>query len=145
MFDRFGNIINNTTDNPTGNRTNNNTGNHFRNERGNRNRSNDSYREWESLSSGQLFLLIIEIILSLAILPGLINIGFMVFQPEIFEKIDGDDIVFEREPLGELVRNKELISRTHTGYWQCMDTLREKQQIEKLWNSGNAPWKIWED
>lgn len=75
----------------------------------------------------------------------LINIGFMVFQPEIFEKIDGDDIVFEREPLGELVRNKELISRTHTGYWQCMDTLREKQQIEKLWNSGNAPWKIWED
>ena len=75
----------------------------------------------------------------------LINIGFMVFHPETFEKIDGDDIVFEREPLGELVRNKELISRTHTGYWQCMDTLREKQQIEKLWNSGNAPWKIWED
>lgn len=75
----------------------------------------------------------------------LINIGFMVFNPEIFERIDGDSMVFEKEPLNGLVSDKELISRTHTGYWQCMDTLREKQQIEKLWNSGDAPWKIWED
>lgn len=75
----------------------------------------------------------------------LINIGFMVFNPEIFDRIDGDQTVFEQEPLNGLVRDGELISRTHTGYWQCMDTLREKQQIEKLWNSGNAPWKLWED
>ena len=75
----------------------------------------------------------------------LINIGFMVFNPEIFERIAGDSMVFEKEPLNGLVKDRELISRVHTGYWQCMDTLREKQQIEKLWNSGNAPWKIWED
>lgn len=75
----------------------------------------------------------------------LINIGFMVMNPEIFERIEGDQTVFEQEPLNGLVHEGELISRTHTGYWQCMDTLREKQQIEKLWNSGKAPWNLWEN
>lgn len=75
----------------------------------------------------------------------LINIGFMVMNPEIFDRIDGDNTVFEQEPLNGLVKDGELIARTHDGFWQCMDTLREKQQLEKLWNSGECPWKIWED
>ncbi|MBE5852150.1 MAG: glucose-1-phosphate cytidylyltransferase [Lachnospiraceae bacterium] len=75
----------------------------------------------------------------------LINIGYMVFQPEIFDYIDGDMITFEKEPLNRLVAEKELVGYIHKGYWQCMDTLREKNQIEDKWNSGRAPWKIWED
>ena len=73
----------------------------------------------------------------------LINIGFMVFKPELFNYIAGDETVFEKGPLTELVQMKELVGYIHNGYWQCMDTLREKQQIEKLWDSGNAPWKKW--
>ena len=75
----------------------------------------------------------------------LINIGFMVFQPELFDYIEGDETVFEKGPLASLVNEHQLAGFVHTGYWQCMDTLREKQQLEKLWNSGNAPWKIWND
>ena len=74
---------------------------------------------------------------------NLINIGFMVFKPQIFDFIDGDNTSFEKEPMERLVEKQELMGYIHKGYWQCMDTLREKQQIEKLWNSGNAPWKIW--
>lgn len=74
----------------------------------------------------------------------LINIGFMVMNPEIFDRIDGDQTVFEQEPLNGLVRDNELIAYTHRGFWQCMDTLREKQQLEKYWESGKAPWKVWE-
>lgn len=74
----------------------------------------------------------------------LINIGFMVMNPEIFERIDGDSTVFEQDPLNSLVHDGELKAYVHHGFWQCMDTLREKQQLEKLWASGNAPWKIWE-
>jgi glucose-1-phosphate cytidylyltransferase len=73
----------------------------------------------------------------------LINIGFMVLNPEIFDRINGDSTVFEQEPLNSLVRDGELKAYTHRGYWQCMDTLREKQQLEKLWDSGKAPWKLW--
>lgn len=75
----------------------------------------------------------------------MINIGYMVFAPEIFKYIGGDDTVFEKQPLIKLVEKKQLGGYIHKGYWQCMDTIREKQQIEKLWNSGNAPWKIWEE
>lgn len=74
----------------------------------------------------------------------LINIGFMVLQPEIFDYIEGDDTDFERGPLETLVKNQQLNAYIHHGYWQCMDTLREKQQLEKLWDSGKAPWKLWE-
>lgn len=74
-----------------------------------------------------------------------INAGYMVLNPEIFDYIDGDEIPFEKEPLSNLVRDHELVGYVHHGYWQCMDTLREKQQIEKLWNSNQAPWKLWED
>lgn len=75
----------------------------------------------------------------------LINIGFMVMEPEIFDYIEGDSIPFEKEPLSRLVAEHQLTGYIHKGYWQCMDTLREKQQIEKLWDSGHAPWKLWED
>jgi len=74
---------------------------------------------------------------------NLINIGFMVMQPEVFDYIHGDE-PFERGPMNRLVEDRQLMGYVHKGYWQCMDTLREKIQIEKLWESGNAPWKIWE-
>lgn len=75
----------------------------------------------------------------------LINIGFMVMDPKVFDYIDGDNTIWEKEPLSRLVAEGELIAHTHRGFWQCMDTLREKQQLEKLWESGKAPWKVWED
>jgi len=74
----------------------------------------------------------------------LINIGFMVFEPEMFDLIEGDATVFEKAPMNALVEKKQLMSYTHKGYWQCMDTLREKQQLENLWDSGKAPWKLWD-
>ncbi|MBP3263700.1 glucose-1-phosphate cytidylyltransferase [Pseudobutyrivibrio sp.] len=76
---------------------------------------------------------------------NLINIGFMVLEPKIFDYIDGDSIPLEQYPLSELVRQKQLNAYIHKGFWQCMDTLREKEKLEELWNSGNAPWKVWED
>lgn len=74
----------------------------------------------------------------------LINIGFMVFQPELFDLIEGDDTVFEKGPLTKLVARDQLAGFVHRGFWQCMDTLREKQQLERLWASGKAPWKVWQ-
>ena len=74
----------------------------------------------------------------------LINIGFMVMEPAVFDFIDGDSNALEKEPMSRLVERKELVGYIHKGYWQCMDTLREKQQNEKLWDSGKAPWKVWE-
>lgn len=73
----------------------------------------------------------------------LINIGFMVFSPELFNYIDGDNTIFEKEPMEHLVGEGELMSYLHKGFWQCMDTLREKQKLENLWESGDAPWKVW--
>lgn len=75
---------------------------------------------------------------------NLINIGFMVMEPQVLDYIDGDNTTFEQEPLNRLVAEKQLISFVHKGFWQCMDTLREKQHLEKLWANGNPPWKIWE-
>lgn len=75
----------------------------------------------------------------------LINAGYMVFEPKLFDYIGGDDTVFEKEPMSRLVEMGQLMSYTHKGYWQCMDTLREKQKLEELWKSGQAPWKIWKD
>ena len=75
----------------------------------------------------------------------LINIGFMVMNPEVFDYIEGDYTVFEQEPLNNLVKDGELIARVHDGFWKCMDTLREKQQLEELWNLENCPWKLWND
>ena len=73
----------------------------------------------------------------------LINIGFMVIKPDIFEHIQGDETIFERDTLRGLADKDELAAYIHRGYWQCMDTLREKQQLETLWAEGRAPWKIW--
>jgi len=76
---------------------------------------------------------------------NLINIGFFVFEPIIFDYIEGDTTVFEKGPLNRLVHEGQLKAFTHRGYWQCMDTLREKLQLEELWASGQAPWKGWEE
>lgn len=75
----------------------------------------------------------------------LINIGFMVFQPKIFDYIDGDNTIFEQKPMKDLARDEQLIAYVHKGYWQCMDTVREKNILEQKWTSGNAPWKVWKD
>lgn len=75
----------------------------------------------------------------------LINIGFMVFQPEVFDYITGDDDILEQGTMERLVREGQLMAYTHQGFWQCMDTVREKQKLEEMWASGNAPWKIWDD
>lgn len=72
-----------------------------------------------------------------------INAGYMVLQPEIFEYIDGDDTVFEKEPLQRLAEIDELRAYKHNGFWQCMDTKREMEQLEKLIASEEAPWMIW--
>ena len=74
----------------------------------------------------------------------LINIGFMVMEPAVFDLIDGDDTPFEKDPVSRLVAKRQLAGYIHKGYWQCMDTQREKLQLEKRWNSGNAPWKLWD-
>ncbi len=74
-----------------------------------------------------------------------INIGFMVCQPEFFNFIDGDDTVLEKKPLETAAKMGELMAYKHEGFWQCMDTVREKEQLEKMWSNGQAPWKVWED
>ena len=74
-----------------------------------------------------------------------INVGYMVLNPEIFHYIEGDSTVFEKEPLEQIARIGQLKAYIHNGFWQCMDTKREKDKLEELWNSGNAPWKVWED
>ena len=72
-----------------------------------------------------------------------INAGYMVLNPEIFDFIDSDETVFEKQPLEKVAQMGELMSYMHKGFWQCMDNKREKDLLEKLWNSGNAPWKVW--
>ena len=74
-----------------------------------------------------------------------INAGFMVLESQVFDYLDGDDTVFEREPLERLAAEGQLMSYSHEGFWQCMDTQREKIMLEKLWKNGNAPWKVWKD
>ena len=72
-----------------------------------------------------------------------INAGYMVLEPAIFDYLEGDKTVFERQPLVTLAEQGELMSYIHTGYWQCMDNIREKNMLEKLLAEGNAPWKKW--
>lgn len=75
---------------------------------------------------------------------AVINAGYMVLEPEVFDYLDGDDCIFEQEPLNTLAAKGELMSYRHFGFWQCMDTLREKIELDQLWNSGKAPWKVWD-
>lgn len=74
---------------------------------------------------------------------GWINGGFMVCEPEIFNHIEGDRTVFEKEPLEGVIKQNKLFVFKHHGFWQCMDTLREKERLEYLLKSNLAPWKIW--
>ncbi|MDE6096952.1 MAG: glucose-1-phosphate cytidylyltransferase [Muribaculaceae bacterium] len=73
-----------------------------------------------------------------------INAGYMVLEPTIFDYIDGDDCIFERGPLEHLAHEGQLMSYIHEGFWQCMDNIREKNILEKLLDSNQAPWKKWD-
>ena len=72
-----------------------------------------------------------------------VNGGFFVVEPDVLDVIDGDATVWEREPLERLARQGELAAYRHEGFWQPMDTLRDKMVLERLWDSGEAPWKVW--
>ena len=74
---------------------------------------------------------------------GWINGAFFVVEPQVFDYIDGDDTQFEKGPLERLAADGELMAYKHDGFWQCMDTRRDKFVLEKLWDSGEAPWKTW--
>lgn len=76
---------------------------------------------------------------------GWVNAGFMVVEPSVFNYIEGDSTIFERRPLETIAKQNQLTAYKHTGFWQCMDTQREKENLEELWASGSAPWKVWED
>jgi len=74
-----------------------------------------------------------------------INSGFFVLEPKIFDYLgNGDEIIWEREPLENIARDGQLNAYKHDGFWKCMDTLRDKNELEKLWQTGSAPWKSWE-
>jgi glucose-1-phosphate cytidylyltransferase len=75
---------------------------------------------------------------------AMINGGFFVLSPKVLDYLEGDDTVWEQAPLMNLARDNELMAYTHDGYWQPMDTLRDKVLLEKLWDSGRAPWKQWD-
>lgn len=74
---------------------------------------------------------------------GWINGGFFVLEPGVFEYIEADDTAWEREPLEKLAADGQLMAYHHFGFWQCMDTIRDKQFLERLWNDGNPPWRLW--
>lgn len=76
---------------------------------------------------------------------GMINGGFFVLSPRVLDYLTDDATVWEQEPLMKLAADGELMAYEHEGFWQPMDTLRDKHKLEELWNSGNAPWKMWSD
>jgi len=76
---------------------------------------------------------------------GWINGGFFVLEPEVLDYIDGDEIIFEREPLERLAADGQLVAYKHDGFWQCMDTLRNVRLLESYWRSAEAPWKVWKE
>ncbi|MGI9534414.1 MAG: glucose-1-phosphate cytidylyltransferase [Thermodesulfobacteriota bacterium] len=78
-------------------------------------------------------------------MEGWINGAFFVLEPEVFDYIDKDETVWEKEPLERLCNDGQLMAYKHDSFWQCMDTLREKHLLEKLWESEKPPWKIWQD
>ena len=70
----------------------------------------------------------------------------MVMQPEFIDRyIEGDETVLEKKPLESAAHDGQLMAYKHEGFWQCMDTVREKEMLEKLWREGKAPWKVWTD
>lgn len=74
-----------------------------------------------------------------------INGGYMVLDPKVLDYIEGDEVAFEKYPLEKLASDGELMAYRHHGFWQCMDMQRDRDYLEKIWNSGEAPWKRWED
>lgn len=74
---------------------------------------------------------------------GWINGGFFVFEPEVFDYFKGDATVLEGEPLENLARDGQLMAYKHTGFWHCMDTVRDRNALEDMWTAKQAPWKIW--
>ena len=74
---------------------------------------------------------------------GWINGGFFVFEPKVFDYLQGDDTILEGKPLENLAKDGQLTAYKHDGFWQCMDTLRDKQLLENLWANAKAPWKVW--
>ena len=74
---------------------------------------------------------------------GMINAGFFVLSPKVIEFIENDATIWEREPLENLAATEQLMAYQHEGFWQPMDTLRDKNHLEELWQSGKAPWKVW--
>jgi glucose-1-phosphate cytidylyltransferase len=75
---------------------------------------------------------------------GWINGGFMVLEPEIFDYLRDDNTSLEADGLERLALERQLIAYQHAGFWQCMDTLRDKRRLEHLWQTGAAPWKVWD-
>lgn len=73
-----------------------------------------------------------------------INGGFFVVEPSALDRIAGDEVLLEKEPLEGLARDRELVAYRHDGFWYAMDTIRDKNHLESLWQSGKAPWKVWE-
>jgi len=73
----------------------------------------------------------------------IINAGYMVLEPKIFDLLDDDETIFEQKPLSTLANQGELSSYLHDGFWQCMDTKLEHSLLERLWKDGQAPWKAW--
>ena len=76
---------------------------------------------------------------------GWINGAFFVLEPQVYDYIDSDSTLWEKEPLERLAADGQLMAYRYSGFWQCMDTLRDKKRLQRLWDSGEAPWKIWED
>lgn len=75
---------------------------------------------------------------------SLINIGYMVCEPQVFDYLHADSDVLEQEPLKKIALEGNMQAYRHDGFWQCMDTLRDKEKLEEMWNTGKAPWKIWQ-
>ncbi|MEG1744962.1 MAG: glucose-1-phosphate cytidylyltransferase, partial [Ruthenibacterium sp.] len=74
-----------------------------------------------------------------------IIVGYWVCAPGLFDYIENDSTVLEKTPLQNLARDGQLMAYRHNGFWQCMDTQREKEKLEEQWQSGHAPWKVWEE
>jgi glucose-1-phosphate cytidylyltransferase len=72
-----------------------------------------------------------------------INGAFFVLEPEVFEYVEGDSTQWEKDPMEGLAKDRQLMAYRHEGFWQCMDTMREKMLLETLWQTGGAPWKVW--
>jgi glucose-1-phosphate cytidylyltransferase len=75
---------------------------------------------------------------------GWINGGFLVFEPRLFDYLEGDETVLEADALERLAEDRQLAAYRHEDFWQCMDTLRDKRLLETLWQENRAPWKVWQ-